>query len=428
MQVGARGFAGPRRIDMLRAMRRTLALALWLASPARAAEPLRLDEVIERVVARGPDQAVAAGQAEVARAEVKTARMLPNPVFLVGAGKSEPQLNFALTQRLPIFGQRGAAIRAAERGYAQARAEAESTRWKLRRDGRVAYYAAERAAEEVSIAEAVEALTRRIAEIAAKRFEAGAGTRLEKEQGSLLHVRALQDVSDRRAAARLARLELLRLLGATEAEVGALVDPLEVVGPTPPLAELLENARSHHPSLVALVAEREATLARAESARAERRPVPSLEIGAELLNGGPNGSCGGSASCFGPRGALSFDLPILSLNGGPIARAEAEARLADLKLNAATVRVNAEVQSAWESFQAATARARFFDAEYVPAATSVEQMAREGFTEGKTGLLPLIEAERAVLEARVGKAEAMFTVQSARADLEEASGVPLSAP
>jgi outer membrane protein TolC len=55
-------------------------------------------------------------------------------------------------------------------------------------------------------------------------------------------------------------------------------------------------------------------------------------------------------------------------------------------------------------------------------------MAREGFAAGKTGLLPLLEAERAMLEARLGRAEALYAVQAARADLEEASGVPLSAP
>jgi outer membrane protein TolC len=55
-------------------------------------------------------------------------------------------------------------------------------------------------------------------------------------------------------------------------------------------------------------------------------------------------------------------------------------------------------------------------------------MARAGNAEGKTGLLPLLEAERAVLDARLGRADALFAVQSARADLEAASGVALSAP
>jgi len=77
---------------------------------------------------------------------------------------------------------------------------------------------------------------------------------------------------------------------------------------------------------------------------------------------------------------------------------------------------------------AATTRARFFDTRYVPSATQVEAMAREGFAAGRTGLLPLIEAQRSLLDSRLGQTEARFAVQAARADLEEASGVALSAP
>ena len=55
-------------------------------------------------------------------------------------------------------------------------------------------------------------------------------------------------------------------------------------------------------------------------------------------------------------------------------------------------------------------------------------MAREGFAAGKTGLLPLIEAERALLDAELGRVDALFAVQAARADVEEASGVALSTP
>ena len=53
---------------------------------------------------------------------------------------------------------------------------------------------------------------------------------------------------------------------------------------------------------------------------------------------------------------------------------------------------------------------------------------REGFAAGRTGLLPLIEAQRSLLDSRLGQTEARFAVQTARADLEEASGVALSAP
>ena len=162
-----------------------------------------------------------------------------------------------------------------------------------------------------------------------------------------------------------------------------------------------------------------------EHLRVSAAAVPTLELGVELLD--PS-TCGGSSYCVGPRGALSFDLPVLNLNGGPIERAEAEARLAELKARAAGLRIDSAVRAAYENFTAAAVRARFFEEEYVPNAILVEQMAREGFAAGRTGLLPLIEAERAVLDARLGRTEALYAVQAARAELEEATGVTLSVP
>jgi outer membrane protein TolC len=286
-----------------------------------------------------------------------------------------------------------------------------------------------RADEEVAIAGVVEGLAKRIYDMAREKFEVGTGTRLDERQASLVLVKAQQDVVDRRAVARVARLELARQLGATAEELGTLADPLQSVGALPALDELLAQARAKHPELRALTAERDAAMARRHAARADIRPAPTLELGVEVLD---PATCGTDMTtmqrCVGPRGALGLDLPIFNWNGGPVERAEAEARLADAKARASQARIDASVRSAFENLTASIVRARFFDAEYVPNAVEVEAMAREGFAVGKSGLLPLIEAERAVLDARLGRSEALYAVQAARADLEESSGVALSAP
>jgi cobalt-zinc-cadmium efflux system outer membrane protein len=402
-----------------------------LVAARAGAEPLSLDEALRIAADRGPDQAAARAQVELVRADAWTARLFPNPTLSLLGARAEPVFSASLAFRLPLLGQRGAHVRAAERAVEQAGAEADAAVWRLRHDTRIAYFAAVRAEEEERIAGEVVELTRRVADMARTRFEEGAGNRLEKEQAQLVHVRAQQDVSDRKAVTRTARLELARLLGEPADRIGALTDGLAAVGATPPLDELLADARARHPELRALAHEREAALARAHAARVDRVPVPTVELGIDLLNEStcnPGSLSSNTPSCVGPRGALSFDVPIFNLNGGPIARGEAEARAADAKANAARVRLETQVASAYENLTAATVRARFFDAQYVPAAASVEEMAREGFAAGRTGLLPLLEAERAILDARLGRAEALYAVQAARADLEEAGGIPLSTP
>jgi outer membrane protein, heavy metal efflux system len=396
------------------------------AATARAyAAPLGLAETLKRVAEIGPDQAVAQSTVPVAAAEVHSARMFPNPGFNVNGGQSEPVVAATLTLRLPILGQRGAHVHAAEKALQQTRLEATLALWKLRRDARIAYYSAARAEEELTIAQQVELLTRRVADIAATRYDAGAGSLLEKLQAALVHDRAQQDLIDRATALRVTRLELARIAAFSPDEIGALADALATVGATPDVASLIGEAARQHPELRALEAERFAAMARAQAGRADRRPVFNLDLTAELLDAT---TCNSTQRCVGPRGGLGFDLPIFNLNGGPIARAEAEARAAQLKREAAARRIDTAVRSAYENWTAATIRARFFETRYVPSATQVEAMAREGFAAGRTGLLPLIEAQRSLLDSRLGQTEARFAVQTARADLEEASGVALSAP
>jgi cobalt-zinc-cadmium efflux system outer membrane protein len=406
---------------------RLVAAALIVCSATARAEPatLRLADALQRVADVGPDQAVARAQLPVAAAEVRTARMFPNPSIGVNGGRSEPIVAGVLTLRLPILGQREAHVRAAERALEQTRLETTLSLWRLRHDARLAYYTVARAEEELAIAQQVEQLTRRVAEIAATRYDAGAGSMLEKLQAQLVHDRGQQDVIDRTTALGVARLELARLVALPAESVAQLSDALARVGETPPPESLLVDAEKAHPELRALEAERFAALARVQAARADRRPLVSLDLTAEVLD--PS-TCGGSNYCVGPRGGLSFDLPLFNLNGGPIARAQAEARAAELKRDATARRIETAVRAAWALYAAAVIRARFFETRYVPSASQVESMAREGFAAGKTGLLPLIEAQRALLESRLGQTEARFAVQAARADLEGASGVALSAP
>src|SRR5262249_25388994 len=157
-----------------------------------------------------PDQAAARAEIPVAHAEVKNATMWPNPGLVLAAERAEPIFSAAVQLRLPIFGQRGAHIRAAGRAVEEAEAMVGANAWRLRHDAGIAYCPGVGAEEGVRIADVVEGLTRRVAEMADERFAVGTGTRLEKEQAALLHVRAQQEVSDRRAGAITARVELGR--------------------------------------------------------------------------------------------------------------------------------------------------------------------------------------------------------------------------
>lgn len=398
-----------------------------------AVAPLSLTDAVEHIVSRGPEALAIAAEVAVARADVRAAGAISNPTIAGIGAFVEPIATASLQLRLPIFGQRGAHVRAAEEAVRAAQASVDRQRWMLRREARLAYYDAARADAAVAIANDLEALVAQVARIAAARLEAGTGSRLEQQQAALLHARSLQEVRDRQSDARRSRLALGRLLGATEAGTALLSDPLERVGSTPTLEALL-TAASQHPDLRLSDAVMQVAQAQADAARADLRPLPTLDLGVDLLE---HATCTGTASavgsgargrCLAPHLGLAFDLPLFNWNRGPIERALADKERESLVREASRVRIDAGIRSAFDGWVAANERARFYGEELVPVATAVEAMAREGFATGKSGLVSLLEAERGVLEARVGRVNALAAMQAARAELEEVSGVPQSLP
>jgi len=66
-----------------------------------------------------------------------------------------------------------------------------------------------------------------------------------------------------------------------------------------------------------------------------------------------------------------------------------------------------------------------FDAEILPRALEVEQMAQDGYSAGQTGLPQLITALQQGRDIRRRRLDAALAYQRALADLERAMGVPL---
>ena len=126
-------------------------------------------------------------------------------------------------------------------------------------------------------------------------------------------------------------------------------------------------------------------------------------------------------------GGISFDLPILSLRGGAIAKARAQGTVADATLKLDTRKTLSEVRDAYHSLQAAAGRARALRSEVLPAMLETAAMTEDSYREGRADLVRLLEAERAVVETNLAEVEAISTFGKAVADLERAVGRKLDA-
>jgi outer membrane protein, heavy metal efflux system len=283
---------------------------------------------------------------------------------------------------------------------------------KARAEARRAFAAALAAQRRVEIASDVAQLGEGLARAARIRLEQGAGSQLDLLQASLAQHRRAQEVIDRRAELEVSRAALAATLGGTPADFGALVAP-GALGSGLPAMEQLQARAAHHPRLLVLDAEREAALA-ADREQAAVVPAPALSLEYERL---PDMAPG-----YGVRGGISFDLPVLSWNGGAVAGQRARARQAEAEREATRKRVMAGLSAAVSKRAAAAEKAERYERDLVPEAQRLAGMSQLAYQEGKAPLTTALQAQLDLADTRDQAAAAAQDAEVAEADLEEALG------
>jgi cobalt-zinc-cadmium efflux system outer membrane protein len=391
-----------------------LLLALLLSAP----QPISLAEALARAAQANPDVAVARLNVRVAEAGIQSAGQLSNPTVSGSYGPDAPTWIGAIDLKLPVLGQRGTAVAAAERERDTARAEVATRELTVQAAARRAYFALAAAQAQAQFAAEASKLSRELEEMSIKKFETGSAPRLEVEQAGVTRRQAEQEQLDRETAANTAQVELGKLLG-TESELQAQ-DPLLPIPEAPPLAQLIDRA-AQHPEVQSLRRQQDAALARAQRERTAVRPLPDVAVA--FQGGEPAGAVHDpSQPTIGVRYTLAFELPILSWNGGRIGAEVAQASVAAAQAAAAEQRLRNEIRAARARWEAASKRARAYAEELVPAALRLLEMARTGYQLGRAPLYSVLQAQGEVTAARVRGVDAASEAQKAFADLEEAAG------
>jgi cobalt-zinc-cadmium efflux system outer membrane protein len=382
---------------------------MWFAFLLAA--PLSLGEA--RALADRRNGALVAIQAgiDVARAGVEVAGQLTNPTLSASYGKDDPKLQVGLDVRVPLFGQRGAAIAAAEAQRGVAEADALAERARLHAAVRRAYSGSWAAAEQAKVTAEAARIAAELADLAAQRFRTGSAAEIEVEQSSLASRRAAQDKLDRDAEALAARREL-------EATLATAVDGLEPPPRLePPSEDDLLQLTEQHPELQTVRRQREAALARADEERAAIRPLPTLSLIAQRYDD--------LSVSFGLRGGIAFELPLLSFNRGRVHEQEQSAHRAQLQAQATLQRLTGQVRAARARWAAASARATFYGGPFLESSRRVLEMARAGYRIGRTSLIAVLQAQSDLSAANSRGLDAALDAQKALADLEEATGADL---
>jgi cobalt-zinc-cadmium efflux system outer membrane protein len=396
-----------------------LALA---SAPALAQLPadVTLQEVL-RIVEQSPRILASRHEADAARAELVTAGALPNPSLSVGRSRpaggertvfdAQSQQQATVDLPIPVFGQRAARERAAERQVGRAETQIRLTESETKRQSALEFVRLLTAQEQLASRRSALAETDRIRALVAGRLQSGMASRY--------------DLARADAELTLATIGVQRAEAEEIEHAAALAGLANAPGWRPRAAGSLLALRAElkepddEPALerspAARLAREETAVAdaRLELAQRERLPVPSVSLG-RTWTSGPFGA----ANFIG----LSSEIPILDNKGALADKARADAAAALERERATNSTLRAEYQRQRDTLQARRAALRQFEKGSSERQSEFLEMAETAYRLGRGTLFELLDARRTQLEAAAAQLELIGAVVEAQIELRALTG------
>ena len=391
-------------------------------------------QAVEAALAFSPALRGAGAAQQAVRSDALQARLRPNPElrgtfenFGGVGGRGEYRAGRALettigiAQRIELGGKRSARMDLAARSGELADFDLAGARMDLAREVVSALAAAEAASRLVGVERERARLAGETLRAARARVEAGRDAPLQAERAEV--VRATAEIAAERAQreVEIALADLAVFIGVPRVELAPRQPWFDNVGPAPgrptpadPLARLAGNP----------------DLARLEAAVAQQRANVTLQRATAV----PDVTVSGDVRRFGDTGETAFvagasiPLPFYDRNQGGIARsqaelarAEAEAERGRSALGAALISAEQRTALAWRTAQTLRRTA-------LPAAEQAARSASGGFAEGKFSFLEVLDAQRALSDARAQLVDAYREFHTRRAAVERLRGQLPSIP
>lgn len=397
----------------------------FVASPAHGQTPtdtlrLTLAEAQRLAVDANPAFLADAQEVAISRGALRQARLLFNPEAEAEApgafsGGALDRYEARVSQELEWAGQRGLRVDAAELGVRRAQHDVGQVRRELLAGVARAYHATVAARRRADVAEEVQALNERLANAVRIQVDEGEISLLEANLASIEVGRTRARLLSARRQAATAELALVRLLGIAPG-TPVLLSAADTF-PPPPLAldpdSLVAAALSLRSDLAARRAE--AQQADVLTRLARREAIPNVSVGGIAARE----EAGGSPE-FGV--VVSLPVPLWNRNQGLIQQREAEARRADLAVEAAELRVRTEVMDAWHRYVTAREEATLLREQVLGPAHANQELLTIAYEAGRIDLSTLVLLRNELIEAELDYWDAWFGLNEAHTDLQAATG------
>lgn len=373
------------------------AAGLFVAG-AVAAEPApAFTDLLTQAQSTAPRLAEA--RANVARADglARQARAFSNPTVSVDVenfsgsgpyrGASLSETTASLQQTVEVFGKRSARIAAGRADATAARARGTQAQAEFTFDLAAAYAEAEASDRRLALAQENLSLAGEDARIASALVQAGREADLRRLQAQAA-VQAARASVDEAQAARLMAFANLTTLSGSAAPITSI--PTSLLDRQTPLFGKFDVSAAASAAYAAAQADREAAARRLTIERLRPAPDPTLSIGVRKFREND-----ATALVAG----VSLPLPLFDRNSGNIAAARADVNAAEARLTAARLEAEAAVRTSVVRIEAAESRLTAAR-ESEKTAAEAYRLARIGYEAGKLQLVELVNARRALADAR----------------------------
>lgn len=386
-------------------------------TPRAPSQLLTLAAAIDLALAQHPAIRDRELNLEASAAGLRQAGLRPNPEFEIQSenlAKGNQTVSLWLSQPIEAGGKRNRRVAVAEAERTLAELDLVKKRAEVVAQVRLAFMRALIWRQRVVLQKENLAVMTSWAASVQQRVDAGKASPLEGERAELAKLSAADALQRTEREWSIAMNELAASLGSDEPRGISATGIDASFVPSWERVQTLLRSSPQGRWLDAAIGQKEADVQWQRSVA-----VPDVRVSAGLQNDRASGSNGVLIG-------LAIPLPVLNRNQGAIA--QANLRLQQARTQEVVGRRELELQAlgAWERLRALQKAIRLYDEKLIPGAEHAFAKAREGYALGKFGFLDVLDAQRALVEARNQQTQALLDFVAYEAQLEVLLGTPLS--
>jgi len=388
---------------------------------ASSAEPVpgaTVNELLARVRNLNPELAAAALEREAAVAKIYPAGALDDPMVNLSRDQGFRQTLFSVSQEFPLWGKRDVRRAVAEANAEVAAGRRNSLGLELEEQTKVVFAQYYQVDQAIRVTRQIHSLLHTVAESVRSRYAQGVGNQSDAIRADLEQTRLGPELSALERDEEMAKAKINALIGRS---ANAPLAKPQVLRRLPSAASLkfdalISRSRSGNPMVAMALAE----IAAAEGERTlvdkSWYPDVTISVGADHL---PN---------MGPRETAGVGIKV-PLQWG-VREAEARAATAkkgaaQLRLDAALLKVESELQSALASLVRAQATEGLLKHGLSQQSDAAYQSALASYQQGRGDLTPVLDTARSRLQIRVEILRVETEAQTALAAIERQIGSDL---